>query len=179
MSGIGPQSLSLSARIQDDVEIIPVSLTEHLFPTELPARAAFWWRCLLLIQPVYHLPSRLPSFSQLREADGIHEILHMLQGHVPRVIDAREGKLRNRHGSACQRQNRSLGLVRRTYNQKAQTARTKHRVRVDQHPSCKWFEPSIDQDSRFARARADVRKNDDGGWIDEDTYRDPSHPERN
>jgi len=35
----------------------------------------------------------------------------MLRGHVPRIIDARKGK-----------------------NYKAQTARTKHRVRVDQHP---------------------------------------------
>ena len=44
-----------------DVEIIPVSLTEHLLLTESLAKTAFLW-CFLLVQPIYHLPSWLPPF---------------------------------------------------------------------------------------------------------------------
>ena len=73
---------------------MPSLAPEHLLPAEmLPVANAAFLRCSFLIQPIYHLSSGFPSFLYLRETDGVHEPLDVLEGHIPRIIDARKGKL--------------------------------------------------------------------------------------
>lgn len=93
-STLGTVAQEFTHGLQEYREVVPVACAYNNLALEVEVCRCGGSAILLPVKPVRHLAPFAPARAYLSKADDLHEALDVFRGHVARVQDAGEGKLR-------------------------------------------------------------------------------------